>query len=313
MEVINYLIAYIPMKAHKDPDFRHPAYGDSGLRGNTLKKNLSKGSYLFFHTTIGSQKYISGYLKLSEVKKGSDAIKDPNIRCDAQYDDWCFIGDPKESKKLRKPLPFNRELAKKLSLNIDFTSLDNENRTELQVIASATRSQRKLNGNDIKVILNEIDVLERNHKMENSDEVSKYIYFYDECQDAIPFDEVHQIKEHEIQLLLRKDPTIIGSSLKVIDYEKVMPDGDRLDLLLEDNTDNSLIVAELKAPNKTVDTLPTQVASYARDIEKEFPGRNVRKMIICDGKVSPRLRKACENLDIELIAYGLKLACFPLK
>lgn len=60
--------------------------------------------------------------------------------------------------------------------------------------------------------------------------------------------------------------------------EKVLPDGDRLDLLLE-TKDGNLIVAELKGPNKVSDEIPTQIASYVKDIQKEYPGREVRKII----------------------------------
>lgn len=309
---INYLITYTPLKGHKDPDFKQLIYGDSGSRGENLKNKLSKGSYLFFHTKIGSEKYITCYIVIDKVISSKNAQSDLTITCDAQFDDWVFVGEKCLSKRLRKPLPFNKALADKLSLNINFDDLAVKKRSEVQIIGSATRSHRELNANDVKILLDEIHKRESNAKVENTDEVQYHLYFYDEGEDLIPFDEVHQVKESEIQKLIRKNPQIIENGIKVIDYEKVLPDGDRLDLLLEDLKGN-IIVAELKGPDCVSDSIPTQIASYVRDIQSEFPGRRIRKMIICDGKVSPKLQKACESLGIEVVVYGLKLDCFKLK
>ena len=105
----HYLIPYVPLKGHKDPDFKELAYGDSAQRGRVLKDNLSKGSYLFFHTKIGSNKYITCYIVVEKILPAKEAQKDPSINCDGKYDDWLFIGDKNMSKRLRKPIPFNRQ------------------------------------------------------------------------------------------------------------------------------------------------------------------------------------------------------------
>jgi len=308
----HYLLPYVPLKGHKDPDFKELAYGDSGQRGRVLKDNLSKGSYLFFHTKIGSSKYITGYIVVERILSGKEAQKDPSISCDGKYDDWLFVGDKNKSKRLRKPILFNKQLAKKLSLDIDFEPFDSGRKTELAVIGSATRSHRQLTENDVSVLLQEIKKYEENTKIENPKDVQYHLYFYDESEEIIPIDEVHKLRESEIQKLLRKTPSVIEKGVKVIDYEKILPDGDRLDLLLETNN-GSLIVVELKGPDKLTDEIPTQVASYARDIGREYPKRKVRKMIICDGKISPKLKKACESLGIEIVVYGVKLDCFKLQ
>ncbi len=242
---------------------------------------------------------------------GEIAQQDPSINCDGQYDDWLFIGNKKKSRRLRKPLPFNKELATKLSLGIDFEAFDKGERTELQVIGSSTRSHRQLTDNDVSILLNTINTYQSNTKIDNPRDVQYRMNFYDEGEDIIPIDEVHKIKESEIQKMLRKNPQIIEDGIRVVDYEKVLPDGDRLDLLLEAK-DGSLIVAELKGPDKISDDISTQLASYVRDIQNEFPNRTVRKMIICDGKISPKLQKACETLNIEVLVYGVKIDCFKL-
>ncbi|TKJ44726.1 hypothetical protein CEE35_06960 [Candidatus Aerophobetes bacterium Ae_b3b] len=308
----HYLIPYVPLKGHKDPDFKELAYGESGQRGKVLKDNLSKGSYLFFHTKIGSSKYITCYIVVDRILPGKKAQSNSSINCDGQYDDWLFIGDKNKSKRLRKPIYFIKQLAKKLSLNIDFEPFNSGRKTELAVIGSATRSHRQLTDNDVSILLDEIEKYEENVKIENPPDVQYHLYFYDESEKIIPMDEVHRLKESEIQKLLRKNPSVIEKDARVIDYEKVLPDGDRLDLVLE-AVDGSLIVAELKGPDKLTDEIPTQVASYVRDIEKEYPTRKIRKMIVCDGKVSPKLQKACESLGIEIVVYGVKLDCFKLQ
>jgi len=307
----HYLIPNVPMKGHKDPDFKELAYGEGGRRARTLRKNMSSGSYMFFHTRIGDSKYITGYLVLDRVMSGRQAQADPLIRCDGRFDDYLFVGDKAKSHRLRKPIPFNRALAERLSLDIDFLPLDSKSRREAGVIGLATRSHRRLSDKDVSVLLEAIRQYDENTKIQNPTEVQKYQIFVDENESVIPIDEVHKLREIEIQKLLRKNPDTIEKGARVISHEKVLPDGDRLDLLLEAQ-DGSLIVAEVKAPDKLPDGIPTQLASYARDIEKEYPGRLVRKMIICDGKISPRLQKACESLGIEVVVYGVRLDCFRL-
>lgn len=307
----HYLIPYVPIKGHKDPDFKELAYGESGQRGISLKKNLRKGCYLFFHTKIGSTKYITCFIEVERCISGEMAQQDSSINCDGQYDDWLFIGNKDKSRRLRKPLPFNKKLATKLSLGINFEAFDKGERTELQVIGSSTRSHRQLTDNDVSILLDTINNYQSNTKIDNPQDVQYKMNFYDEGEDIISIDEVHKIKESEIQKMLRKNPQVIEDGVRVIDYEKVLPDGDRLDLLLE-SKDGSLIVAELKGPDKVSDEIPTQLASYIRDIQNEYPDRKVRKMIICDGKISPKLQKACETLKIEVVVYGVKLDCFKL-
>jgi hypothetical protein len=35
--------------------------------------------------------------------------------------------------------------------------------------------------------------------------------------------------------------------------------------------------------------------------------------VVCDGKVSPKLQKACQALGIEIVVYGVRLDCFTLQ
>jgi hypothetical protein len=307
----HYLIPYVYIKGHKDPDFREFGYGESGSRSVRLRTTLTKGSYLFFHTKIGSNKYIMAFFVVEKVLYSKEAQAEQSITCDGRFDDILILGNRTSSKRLHKPVLFNKRLASKLSLNISFTDFDSRKRTELQVIGSATRSHRILTDKDVEILLHAIREYEDNAKIQNPREVQSHLYFYDESEEYIPIDEVHKLRENEIQKLLRKNPSSIEDGAKLIAYEKELPDGDRLDVLLE-AMDRSLIVAELKGPHCLSDDIPTQLASYARDIQREYPDRKIRKMIVCDGMVSPKLKKACEDLGIEIVVYGVKLGCFKL-
>ncbi|MDO8687743.1 MAG: hypothetical protein Q7K41_04050 [Dehalococcoidales bacterium] len=175
----HYLIPYVPLKGHKDPDLKELAYGESGVRAKVLKENIGVGSYIFFHTRIGSSKYITGYLVVAKSMPGKDARKDPSIHCDGRVDELLIIGDKTNSKRLRKPLCFNRHLAERLSLNhpIDFAPLDSGRQTELQVIGSATRAQRPLTDSDVELLLKEIQKHEYNAKVQNPEDVEYYCVF----------------------------------------------------------------------------------------------------------------------------------------
>jgi hypothetical protein len=100
-----------------------------------------------------------------------DVVKDPELTSKFQNPhilDWeedkqddrrnsvMIFGDPITSREIKPPLPFDKTLATRLSLNIPFSA----NRTECQAIASATRSWRLLTDEDVRIILKEIKELE---------------------------------------------------------------------------------------------------------------------------------------------------------
>ncbi len=180
------------------------------------------------------------------------------------------------------------------------------------MIGSATRAHRQLTDDDVTFLMETIKKNERNNKIENTEEVRRHLLFYDEGGDLIPLEEVQTIREAQIQLLLRKNPSVIEPKAKVVAWEKVMPDGDRLDLLLECH-DDSLLVVEIKGPHQATESVTTQVASYASDLKKEYPKRRIRKMIICDGNISSKLKKACKEFEIEVMVYGMRLSAFKME
>jgi len=72
-------------------------------------------------------------------------------------DDVMVFGNPRLSKVLTKPLPFNRELASRLSLKIQFP----KGRTESQTIGLATRQWRELTNQDAEILQNAITICDR--------------------------------------------------------------------------------------------------------------------------------------------------------
>src|SRR4051812_25811086 len=125
------LIPYVYLKDHDDPLFREFTYGDISSRGARLLRDVAKGNYIFFHTSISGKKYITGYYVADRVLITSEACRDHAIRdkfrnphileCLAggrqEKDDVILFGDPITSRVLDRPLLFDRSLAEKLSLN----------------------------------------------------------------------------------------------------------------------------------------------------------------------------------------------------
>lgn len=73
---MNLLIPYVHLYNHPDPLFDEFTYGDSGARARKLKNDLNKGDYVFFHTSTGGKKYITGYYVVERVIDTIEVIKD---------------------------------------------------------------------------------------------------------------------------------------------------------------------------------------------------------------------------------------------
>jgi len=140
-------------------------------------------------------------------------------------DDAILFGDPILSRVLPRPLPFDRRLAEKLSLNIPFR----DDRTENQCISSATRQWRNLTDEDVKIILDEIK------RFEDEGLASDII---------LSTDEVLEIRESDLETFIVKNPDIIGSNLTLVGRQIDTRAG-RIDLLFQDEDENYVIV-ELK-------------------------------------------------------------------
>jgi len=196
---------------HPDPLFKEFTYGDVGARARKLKKDLQKGNYVFFHTSVGGRKYITAYYVVDRVLDTAEAVKDRNII--AKYknphileflqgertgvdEDVILFGDPITSKILERPLLFDKNLAEKLSLNIKFP----KGKTETQTIGSATRAWRELTDKDVEIILEATKSLEKEGI----------------CVETIlSTDEVTEIIEKDLENFIEKNPNLIGESLRL--------------------------------------------------------------------------------------------------
>jgi hypothetical protein len=57
----NLLVPYRAFPDHKDPMLEEFTYGDSGARARKLKKDLKPGNYVFLHTNLRGNRYITAY------------------------------------------------------------------------------------------------------------------------------------------------------------------------------------------------------------------------------------------------------------
>jgi len=302
---MNLLIPYVHLYSHPDPLFDEFTYGDVGTRARKLKNDLNKGDYVFFHTSTGGKKYITGYYVVERVMDTIEVINDriivskyknPHITelmtgmVPAKKDNAILFGDPITSRILRKPLLFDKALAKKLSLGIKFS----KNRTETQAIGSATRAWRELTDNDVTVLLNAID------SSENEITGVKTI---------LSTDEVTEIIEKDIECFIEYNPSLIGKSMTLKKRQLDTPVG-RIDLLFEDKKGNPTVV-ELKL-NKIGRDAVNQVRRYMKWMKKQTK-KEVSGVIVCKG-VMPAFEKDFEKLpDIKIFSYGWQFSIYPWK
>lgn len=91
-------------EGHVDPDFNYLVYGDTGIRATRLRNIVSVDSFIFFHTSISQNDYITGYFQVEKIlEKGHDDQEIKNLPCDAKVDDIIIIGKREASKILTSP------------------------------------------------------------------------------------------------------------------------------------------------------------------------------------------------------------------
>lgn len=301
---MNLLIPYVPIYNHSDPLFSEFTYGDVEARARKLKNDIRKGDYLFFHTSIGGQKYITAYYVVDRVLDTSAATHNPNIV--AKYknphildylagkrhgqDDVIAFGDPIESRILARPIQFNRVLAEKLSLNIQFPS----DRTESQAIGSSTRSWRELADTDVQVLLSMAKEAEESGVSVDT---------------ILSTDEVAEIIEKDLENFIESNPCVIGEGLKITRRQMDTPIG-RIDLALEDAS-GRIIVVELKLNMIGRDAV-SQLRRYMDWLEKDTE-KPVSGVIVCKGVMPAFVDDVGKLKNITILCYGWQLKVYPWK
>ena len=300
---MNLLIPYVHLYDHPDPLFKEFTYGDVGTRARKLKKDLKKGDYVFFHTSIGGRKYITAYYVVDRVLDTAEAVKDKNIVAKyknphileflsgertGEEDDVILFGDPITSKILERPLLFNKNLAEKLSLNIKFP----KGKTETQAIGSATRAWRELTDKDVKILLEAIKSLEKEGVG---------------IETILSTDEVTEIIEKDLENFIEKNPNLISESLR-LEKRQLDTQVGRIDLLFKDKK-GDLIVVELKL-NRIGRDAVNQLKRYMKWIKDETQ-KDVTGIIVCKG-VMPAFEDEFKKLkNIKIFCYGWQLKVYP--
>jgi hypothetical protein len=299
--MVNLLIPYVPLD-HPDPLLDEFTYGDVDARARKLKRDLKQGDYVFLHTTLRGGRYITAYYVTDEVLDTSVAASNRNIALKyrnphiKEYlagerrngDDVVVFGDTILSYKLKRPLSFNKTLAEKLSLGIQFK----KGFTENQCISSATRAWRELTEKDVKILLTEVEKNEREGF--NQDTI-------------LSTDEVMEILEVDLESFITRNSQLIGFDLALAGRQIETPVG-RLDLLFEDKT-GALVVVELKLNEIGTGAL-NQIRGYMRYYRTETK-KNVRGVLVCKD-VLPAFTNTFKNLtDVQILCYGWRLAVYP--
>jgi hypothetical protein len=296
---MNLLIPYVYLKDHDDPLFREFTYGDVGARGTRLLRDVHKGDYAFFHTSIGGKKYITAYYVTDRVMITSEAVKDKAIACKYQNphiteclggdrpdaDDVLLFGDPITSRILDRPLHFDKALAEKLSLKIPFP----KNRTETQSIGSATRPWRVLTDTDRDILL-----AATRQPRPATPCVLKSI------------EEVAQVNERDIEDHIANNPSLIGPGLK-LKGRQVNTEG-RLDLIFEDNNGNWTVV-ELKLGHIGRETIH-QIDRYLRALRTQTR-KKVEGVIVCAGLLHAYEKELRQQTKIRILVHGWDLKVQP--
>ncbi len=309
---------------HPDPVLEELTYGEGTERfAPRIRNNVRPGSHIFFHTTIGGQRYITGHYFVSKIMAGFDArhdkkirknFKNPHIRPENHPDWWpdydpeteergeahdvVIFGDPERSLgKLTDLLTFDRELAERLEFEgekIEFEIVNKRGRkmSDSECITVCTRTPRYITKRDVKFLLNEIASVNQEAVKEIKPEVESL------DRESLVLDS--RFSEKDIEELLFRFPEALEKGLKVLSRQEHVPSG-RVDLLLENNR-GEIILLEIKEGFPR-DSVVTQVLNYKNDVERKYPKKKVRPAILCQD-CSQRVRNAAKNVGIAVYTYG---------
>jgi hypothetical protein len=302
--LMHMLIPYVYLPRHEDPLFPEYTYGDTGARGRKLISALESGDFVFFHTTLRGSKHITAYYVVDRVMESARAAADPAIR--AKYsnphlkarpiknasprlaDDAVLFGDPIRSRILPRALPFDRALAKKLSLNISF----HPGKTDTQTIASATRAWRELTKRDVKTLLREINRWEAQ---------------FPRATLARSTEEVAEVLERDIEAYLALAPATLGKDLTLWDRQFPLADG-RADLIFQDRHEGFLIV-EVKLGQIGRDAV-IQIRQYVKEFKRRTRN-NVRGVLVCAGVLPAYQDEISKQKDLTVLTYGWRMHVQP--
>lgn len=282
----NYLIPYVDprkIEGHEDPVLKEFTYGDDKKRGKILLDKVKKGDFLFFHTNRKGKHAITAYYFVEKVMLTEDAKKDeliilkyrnPHLYHEGSNNDTIVFGNPIYSKILRHPLVVNEATQNKLS----------------RKPKSIDRPWIKLNNEDVKFLLNEIDKYEKQSFLKDT---------------FLSSNEVEQLQEEDIERFIESNPKLFDKSLNAHKRQYVLKSGDRVDLLLKDK--ERLVVVEIKKGAIGREAFK-QIKRYLKEVKSEFRCK-VSGVIICSD-ILPAFEdffvKKAEEENIEIYLYSWK-------
>ncbi|MGG3624544.1 endonuclease NucS domain-containing protein [Bacillus gobiensis] len=271
-----YLIPYVDPKKNggeEDPLFSEFTYGDKGTRGETLKNKVSKGDYLFFHTSIRNKRYITAFYEVEEVidiqKARADntimmKYRNPHlISTKTQENEVIVFGNPIKSVVLHTPLELNSTLL--LELSIPYTPSPNQ--TELGALTSKFRTWFSLAYEQVDVLLKKINVLNKQSFLKHK---------------QLSSDEIRQLSEADIEQFIVEKPNVLGPDFTLLSRQHVFEDGKRLDLLVKNNKSQEIFIVEIKR-NEIGPEVIKQIKGYIKRYETETNIKNVKGIIVCKG------------------------------
>ncbi len=295
-EVKGMLIQYVPLADHHDPYLDEFTYGEVKTRARRIKETMQKGNYVFFHTSIKGQRYITAYYVVDRILDTEDAIeidaimlkyRNPHLHQSPSDNDIVVFGDTVLSKKLERPLPFTRKIAERLSIGIPFR----DDKTDNQNISSATREHREINSDDVRLLLKEVAAFEEQGFDPNA---------------VLSTDEVLEIREIDLENLLTQNHECIEEGLTLIDRQVDLSEG-RLDILLE-NQGGGVTIVEIKL-NEIGRRAVDQLKRYMRQVRRDMK-RDVKGIIICKGVMPTFEAQIRSTTNIEIYHYGWQLKVY---
>ncbi len=289
----SYLIPYLDprkIEGHEDPVFQEYTYGESGkLRGRMLLNRVRSEDYLFFHTNVKGQHFITGYFYVETSMLTRDAKQDKRIKMKyrnphlsfhnpGKYDTVVF-GNPIYSKALSHPVCLTPEIIKRLS----------------RKPKSISRPWLKLGDRDVKLLLSEIKASEEKGFLKDT---------------YLSSSEVQQLLENDIETFVQSNPKVLSRTLTAFKRQHILNSGKRVDLILKDG--NRLVVVEIKSGAIGRDAF-RQVSGYVKEVKKEF-GRETKGVIVC-GDVLPAfeepLREIIQKGKVTVYVYSWKFNLRP--
>lgn len=324
---------------HPDPLIEEFTYGEGGGFSAFVWNNVSIGSRIFFHTTIGGTRYLTAMYVVTDfapaaVWRANDRMKNryrnPHLHPEEHPDWW---GEDIETEKSEK---YIREayLRGEIYTGVDMVLIgDSKKSVDIRktpiVLDKPVLSRLRMRGKPIKWDIvdkhgkvfdekrcitsclrvprvlsdSDGDLLESMVHKAKARETDKKSFMHVRAIDPFLASkiELECATEGEIEKCLVRRLDTIEKGLRFIGNQVPLESGGRIDVLAE-RKDGTPVLIEIKKGTADDRTL-TQLVSYIHAFLAKKPKHEPVGKIVC-GDASARLRSACEHLKIDIHCYG---------